>query len=129
MVAAPVATPCPQILRAVGRRLQAGAAACDVTPSLGCSLAGAMRDRIADAVDDELLVRSLVLDNANTRLAIALVDSSAVPREIIDRAKRLITDHTQIPPDHAVVAATHTPSFPPEAHLFQSEPDPAYQDW
>ena len=129
VAAAPVAAASPQILRAVGGRLQAGAATYNVTPSLGCSLAGSMRNRIADEVHDELQVRSLVLDNANTRLAIALVDSCVVPREVIDRAKRLITEHTEIPPDHVLVAATHTHSAPPAAHLFQSEPDPAYQDW
>ena len=129
VVAAPVATASPQILRAGRGRLHAGAATYNVTPSLGCSLAGAMRNRIADEVHDELLVRSLVLDNTNTRLALAVVDSCAVPREVIDRAKRLITQHTQIPPDHVLVAATHTHSAPPAAHLFQSEPDPAYQGW
>ncbi len=129
VAAAPVAAASPQILRAVGGRLQAGAATYNITPSLGCSLAGSMRNRIADEVHDELHVRSLVLDNGSTRLALAVVDSCVVPRKIIDRAKELIREQTQIPASHVLVSATHTHSAPPAAHLFQSEADPAYQDW
>ena len=115
-------------VRALAGKLRAGAATYNyITPSLGCSLAGSMRNRIADEVHDELHVRSLVLDNGSTRLALAIVDSCVVPRKIIDRAKELIREQTQIPASHALVSATHTHSAPPAAHLFQSEADPAYQ--
>ncbi len=119
----------PQIVRARVGKLRAGAAAYNITPSLGCSLAGSMRDRIADEVHDELQVRSLVLDNGSARLALAVVDSCVVPRKIIDRAKESISEQTGIPASHVLVSATHTHSAPPADHLFQSEPDPAYQDW
>ena len=119
----------PRIVRALVGKLRAGASTYNITPSLGCSLAGSMRNRIADEVHDELHVRSLVLDNGSTRLALAVVDSCVVPRKIIDRAKELISEQTQIPASHVLVSATHTHSAPPADHLFQSEADPAYQDW
>ena len=119
----------PHIVRSTSGKLRAGAATYNITPSLGCSLAGSMRNRIADEVHDELQVRSLALDNGSARLALAVVDSCAVPRKIIDRAKELISEQTQIPTSHVLVSATHTHSAPPADHLFQSEADPAYQDW
>ena len=100
----------PHIVRGTSGKLRAGAAVYNITPSLGCSLAGSMRNRIADEVHDELHVRSLALDSGSARLALAVVDSCVVPRKIIDRAKELISEHTEIPPDHVLVSATHTHS-------------------
>ena len=109
--------------------LRAGAAITNITPALGCSLAGGMRDRLATDIHDELHVRGLVLDNSRKQLAFALVDSCMVPGDVLADAKRLIFDHTQIPPAHVLISSTHTHSAPPAAHLFQSEADPAYVNW
>jgi len=115
--------------RAAAGKLRAGASTANITPQLGCSLAGGMTDRIGAEVHDELHVRSLVLDNGSAQLAIATVDSCAVPRSILDRAKELIQSHTGIPPSHVLISATHTHSAPPAGHLFQSVPDPKYTEW
>jgi len=112
-----------------GGKLRAGAATVNITPPLGCSLAGGMTDRIATDVHDELHVRSLVLDDGESRIAIALVDSCVVPREIFDRAKQLIAQPAGIPRERVLLAATHTHSAPPAAHLFQSLPDSKYTEW
>ncbi|MBI1898544.1 MAG: hypothetical protein HYS04_18725 [Acidobacteria bacterium] len=109
--------------------LRAGAATSNITPLLGCSLAGGMTDRIGREIHDELHVRSLVLDNGINQLAFALVDSCAVPRDIIDEAKALIAKRCGIPAAHVLVAATHTHSAPPATHLFQSIPDSKYTAW
>lgn len=114
--------------RAAGK-LRAGAAISNITPQLGCSLAGNMTDHIGSEVHDELHVRALTLDNGDARIAIAVVDSCAVPRTVIDRSKQLIQQHTGIAPDHVLVSATHTHSAPAAAHPFQSAPDPSYTDW
>jgi len=119
----------PGLRPQASQRLRAGAAISNITPALGCSMAGGMTDRIGTEVHDELHVRALVLDNGATRLAIALVDSCAVLREVIDAAKTQIEKHTGISASHVLVAATHTHSAPPGAHLFQSPPDPKYLDF
>src|SRR4051794_19553636 len=111
------------------RKFLAGASTSNITPPLGCSLAGGMTDRIATDVHDELLVRSLVLDNGQNRLGFAICDSCAIPGDLIAKAKHLINSYTGIPMTNMLVAATHTHSAPPAAHLFQSAPDPKYQDW
>jgi neutral ceramidase len=114
------------VARAQGRKLLAGAATVNITPLLGCAIAGNMTYAPASEVHDELHVRSLALDNGQARLAFAVVDSCMVPRDIIDRAKQLITEQTGIPAAHIMVSATHTHSAPAATHLFQSVPDPRY---
>lgn len=112
-----------------GGNLRAGAATMNITPSLGCSLAGNMTDHIGLEVHDELHVRAVALDNGKARIAIATVDSCAVPRSVFDPAKELIRQHAQIPPSHVLLSATHSHSAPAAAHLFQSPPDPKYTEW
>jgi len=110
-------------------KLRAGAAKANITPLLGCSLAGSMTDQKASEVHDELHVRALALDNGRARVAIAQVDSCVIPREIFDRAKEEIRTHAGIPPECVLLSATHSHSAPPAAHLFQCLPDPQYTAW
>jgi len=110
-------------------KLLAGAATTNITPALGCSLAGGMTDRIGAEVHDELHVRALALDNGQARLALAVCDVCVLPRDPIMRARHLIHGHTGIPMSNILVAATHTHSAPATVHLFQSLPDPKYVEW
>lgn len=112
-----------------GGKLRAGAATANITPLLGCSLAGNMTDRIAREVHDELHVRAIALDNGRARIAIAQVDSCVTPRWIFDRAKDAIRARAGIPPECVLLSATHTHSAPAADHLFQSVPDPRYTEW
>jgi hypothetical protein len=112
-----------------GGKLRAGAAEANITPLLGCSLAGNMTDHLATDVHDELHVRAIALDNGRARIAIAQVDSCVVPRDIFDRAKAAIRTHTGMAPEAVLLSATHSHSAPASAHLFQSMPDPKYTDW
>jgi hypothetical protein len=105
---------------------KAGAAASNITPPLGASLNGGFSDRAAAHVHDELHARCLVLDDGTTTLAFAVCDSCMIPREVADEAKRLIRQHTGIPPEHVLISATHTHTAPTATAVFQSDPDPAY---
>ena len=105
---------------------RAGAATSNVTPPLGTSINGGMADRTATHVHDELHARCLVLDDGSTKLAIAVVDSCMLPREVVDEAKALIEARTKIPPSHVLISATHAHSAPTAAAVFQSKPDPQY---
>lgn len=106
---------------------RAGAAASNVTPPLGLSVAGSMRDRVTNHIHDELHARCFVLDDGVTQLAFVLVDSCMIPRAIFDAAKRTASDRTGIPATHMLMAATHTHSAPCATPVFQSDPDPEYQ--
>ncbi len=110
-------------------RLLAGAATSNITPGLGASINGGMSDRRARHIHDELHARCLVLDNGQTRVAIVVCDSCVIPREIFDEAKRIVHERTALPATHMLMAATHTHSAPTAAPVFQSTPDPLYQQF
>jgi len=109
-------------------RLRAGAAVANITPPLGSSIAGGMRDHTAADVHDELHARALVLESGSGgRIAFVVCDSCAIAGEVIASAKGQVARYTGIGPDRVLVSATHSHSAPAAARLFQSEPDAAYQ--
>jgi hypothetical protein len=107
--------------------LKAGAFAQDVTPTrFPISVNGNMTDVQAKAANDPLHARCLVLDDGSTKLAIVVVDSCMIPRELVLDAKAQATKRTGIPADHILISATHTHSAPTVTGVFQSEPDADY---
>jgi hypothetical protein len=107
----------------------AGAAAVVITPGLGVSLAGHTEDRLAENVHDELHVRSLVLDNSDTRIALVALDLIAANKERLGRIKHEIHGHTGIPLDHILISCTHTHSAATPVPWFQSNVEKGYLDW
>ena len=69
---------------------RAGAAAVDIAPR---NVPGHRQRRVpaaqATRLNDPIRARCLVLDDGTTRLAIVVVDSCMMPRELLDRAKAL----------------------------------------
>ncbi len=92
------------------RQLKAGAVAANITPPLGSSIIGGFRPIPATHVHDDLFARCIVLDDGSTRIAIVVADILGIPREIADLAKEQISKHTEIPPSHVLISATHTHS-------------------
>ena len=66
----------------------------------------------ATKLADRVHAKSLVLDDGSTRVAIVVVDSCMMPRELLDRAKELARDKTGIPAERILISATHTHSAP-----------------
>ncbi len=94
--------------------LQAGAAAVDITPKVWpLPLIGSFSFRPSESAHDPLHVRALVLDDGATQLAIAVVDSCYVQRDVLDDAKQRASERTGIPESNMLVSATHTHSAPP----------------
>src|SRR5438128_889766 len=88
---------------------RAGAYAIDVSPTkLPALVNGGFLEARSDKVQDPLHARCLVLDDGDTRLAIVVVDSCMMPRELLDRAKGLAREKTGIPTDRMLISATHT---------------------
>ncbi|MPY88805.1 MAG: hypothetical protein GEU99_12855 [Luteitalea sp.] len=105
---------------------RAGAATSNITPKLGLSISGSMQDKKVEHIHDELHARALVLDDGATRLAIVVVDSCMIPRQVYDAAKRLVHAHTGLPVQNVLMSATHTHSAPAAGSVFQSDPDQEY---
>ncbi|MBM3980142.1 MAG: hypothetical protein FJ304_07625 [Planctomycetes bacterium] len=107
--------------------LKAGAYAQDITPTkFPISVNGGFADRKATAANDPLHARCLVLDDGTTKLALVVVDSCMIPRELIDAAKALAEKKTGIPAKNMMISATHTHTAPTVAGVFGSEPDAEY---
>jgi hypothetical protein len=113
--------------RAAEPGLKAGAFAMNVTPeAFPISVNGGMSDRQATKANDPLHARCLVLDDGKTKLAVVVVDSCMVPRELMDEAKKRASAKTGIPVENMLISATHTHTAPTSTGVFQSDPDAGY---
>lgn len=111
-------------------RLRAGAATSNITPWLGIPMRGAFRDVThADAVHDELLAKTLVLDDGVRKIAFILCDLTMMPRAMMDAVKERIAARSDIPPEHVLLASTHTHSAPATVTIGFMEEQTAYTAW
>ena len=109
------------------RLLKAGAAIVDISPTNYPVLVNAMfTERTATKTVDPLTARAIVLDNGEMRLAIAVVDTCMMPRDLIDAAKAAAAKSTGIPIDRMLVSATHTHSAPSAMGCLGSRADTNY---
>jgi hypothetical protein len=106
---------------------RAGAAVADITPTNYPVLVNAMfTERTAAKAIDPLHARALVLDDGATRLALCVVDTCMMSRELIDEAKELARATTGIPTERMLVSATHTHSAPSAMGCLGSRQDTNY---
>jgi len=106
---------------------RAGATAVDITPTtLPVIINGGFRQATADRIYDRLMARCIALDDGNVRLAIVVIDSCMIGRELADAARDLAARAADIDPRRIVIAATHTHSAPSLVGCLGSEPDERY---
>jgi hypothetical protein len=106
---------------------RAGAAAVDVTPrEFPVTVVGHMLARTATEVHTPLHAKAIVLDDGDTRLAIVVVDSCALPRSLLDEAKAVASQSTGIPVARMLISATHTHSAPATIGALGTDADPNY---
>ena len=99
----------------------------DVTPEkLPVHVLGMFTDRMADKITDRLYTKCLVLDDGKERLAIVVVDSCMMPRDLLDNAKELAREKTGIRTDRMMISATHTHSAPSAMGGLGTPPDEEY---
>jgi hypothetical protein len=93
--------------------LRAGAASIDIAPTkFPVLINGGFLQNQALRINDRIRAKCVILDDGTTRLAIVVVDSCMLARELIDRAKQLAREQTGIPTDRMLISATHTHSAP-----------------
>ena len=110
--------------------LRAGTALVDITPTkFPVIVNGGFLEGSAKAVVDPLHARALVLANDQTTIAIVVVDSCMLPRELLDRAKDIASKATGIPTDKMLISATHTHTAPSAMGALGSRPDPDYPEF
>ena len=108
-------------------QIQAGALAVDISPpEFPVRVNGNFLEKEVSQTFDPLFARAVVLDDGNTRLALCVVDTCMMPRELIDEAKALAARDAGIPTEHMLVCATHTHSAPSAMACLGSRVDPKY---
>ncbi len=109
------------------RVFKAGAFAINVSPlKFPVIINGGMTERTADKITDPLHARCLVLDDGTTKVAMVVVDSCMMPRDLLDEAKQLASRATGIPMSHMLISATHTHSAPSVHGALGSDRDDEY---
>jgi hypothetical protein len=112
----------------IAKDVEAGVAQVNITPPVGVPLAGGLRARESEGVDDPLYARALVLSDGVSYAVIAALDLIVICRQHVEEASKLIHAQTGIPRDSILVCASHTHSGPYTAELLdpKAKPDPAY---
>jgi len=87
---------------------------------------GGFLEKTATKALDRLHARALVLDEGSTRIALCVVDTCMMTRELIDSAKEIASRATGIPPERMLVSATHTHSAPAAMGCLGARMDEAY---
>jgi len=106
---------------------RAGAHQVDISPEKLPVIVNAMfTERSASNVVDRLYAKSLVLDDGRSRVALCVVDTCLMPRDLIDRAKDIAARTTGIPTDKMCISATHTHSAPSAMGCLGSRVDADY---
>lgn len=109
------------------RVFKAGAFAMNINPTkMPVIVNGSFLEKTTDTVLDPLHARCLVLDDGEERIAIVVVDSCMVPRDLLDEAKALANKSTGIRVDRMMISSTHTHSAPSAMGALGSSPDPNY---
>ncbi len=105
--------------------LHVGAAKIDITPPLGCNMAGyAGRDRGSEAIADALYAKVLVFDDGDTQAAIITTDLIGVEATFVDTVRQAIEGETGIPADNVMISCSHT-HFGPEVRVSRTtSPNP-----
>ena len=110
--------------------LLAGAAVTNIDPpKLPVIQNGGFSQKIASSVSQSLFVRSLVLAKGSEKVAICVVDTCMMDRELCDRAKGIVSKETGIPGDRILLSATHTHTAPSVMRCLGCPPDPDYPDF
>ena len=105
---------------------RAGAATSNITPKIGTSINGNMKDGLIKQIHDDTHARAIVLDDGKTKLAILTVDLCMIYKEELDAAKQRANEITGIPVQNMMISATHTHSGGTACSVFQSDPDKDY---
>ncbi len=115
------------LLATVDDDLVAGASVVDITPrTLPIITSGMWTENLAEKVNDPLHARCLVLDDGETTIAVVVVDSLMLSRELLDEAKETASKLTGIPTEHMLISATHTHSAPSVVGVLGSGVDDRY---
>lgn len=111
----------------VQAQLKVGAAIVDVSPNqLPVIVNGGMLSHTATEIKTRVNARAMVLSDDRERIAIVVVDSCMMPKDLLDEAKQLASTRTKLKADRILISATHTHSAPSSMGALGTDADPNY---
>lgn len=110
-------------------QLTAGAAQIDITPGLGAHVCGYFQDRRATDILDPLHAKAIVVANGETTLGFVICDLIAVPGDVVNAAKAIITERHGVAPENVLIAGTHTHTGPAIVSALGTPTEEGYGEW
>jgi hypothetical protein len=110
----------------------AGVSRSIITPYWGVELTGwgYYIERRWRRIRDDLKASALVLDDGSRTAALVALDMMVIDRQFTDQTRRLIHQHTGIPPEAILLTCSHSHNAPAAGGLLGAgECDPVYADW
>ncbi|MCX6854048.1 MAG: hypothetical protein NTV80_03990 [Verrucomicrobia bacterium] len=115
---------CTSLSRA---EFRAGASVTDITPvKLPVFVNGGMTSRYIDQIRTRVNARAVVLSDGKNQVAIVIVDSCMMGRDVLDDAKAMASIKTGIPRDRILISATHTHTAPSSMGCLGTDADSSY---
>ncbi len=105
-----------------------GAAVVDVSPTqFPIAINGGMTSRQATKINTPVNARAIVMSQDDVQVALVVVDSCMLPRELLDEAKAMASQRTGIAADQIMISATHTHTAPAAMSCLGTDADPEYR--
>lgn len=115
---------------ATGAELRVGAAVVDVSPkSFPVAVNGGMLYGRASKIQTPVNARAIVLAHGDIRVALVVVDSCMLPRDLLDETKAMASRRTGIAADRIMISATHTHTAPAAMSCLGTDADPSYREY
>lgn len=107
--------------------INVGAAVIDVTPEKYPVLVnGGMLNNSANGASSKLSARAIVVADGREAIALVVVDSCMLPRDLLDEVKQLAERKTKIRSNCMMISATHTHTAPAAMGCLGTDADKEY---
>ncbi|MFM2004345.1 MAG: hypothetical protein RI963_3771, partial [Planctomycetota bacterium] len=95
------------------QKLLAGAAIVDVSPpKFPIAVNGNMTVKMATSIETPVNARAIVLAQGDSLVAMVVIDSCMIPRDLCDEIKAMASKATGVAADRIMISATHTHTAP-----------------
>jgi hypothetical protein len=100
------------VTKVAPNELRVGVAAVSITPPEGAPLAGYYRKRLSEGVLDDLFSKAIVFERDGAKAAVVVCDILTLPRHVVESARKLVEQQTDIRGPNVMIGATHSHTSP-----------------